>query len=123
MVATAADDTPGTSRTRSMKPLQISAEPRMVGAKLRRSLRRHGPPRHGGLDLHRQHAVAIEARRNFVQVVKRSQKERGAAEQEDRQRDLNDDQRSTEMVVRGRSTGSAGFRGIDARRAQAPGRG
>jgi hypothetical protein len=50
--------------------------------------------------------------------VKRSQKERGAAEQEDRQGDLNDDQCSTEMVVRGRSTGRAGFRGIDARRAQ-----
>ncbi len=90
----------------------------MVRAKLRRGLRRHGPPWHGGLDLHRQYAVAIEARRNSVQVVKRPQKERGAAEQEDRQGDLHDDQRSTETVVGGRPTGSAGFRGVDARRAQ-----
>ena len=97
------------------------AEPRMVGVELCGSLRRDRPARHRGLDLHRQHALAIETRRNCVQVVKRSQKERGAAEQEDRQRDLNDDQRSTKMVVRRRSTGSAGFRGIDARRAQGRG--
>ena len=42
------------------------AEPGMVGAKLRRGLRRDGPPRHGGLDLHRQDAMAIEARRERV---------------------------------------------------------
>ena len=42
------------------------AEPRMVRAKLRRGLRRPGPPRHGGLDLHRQDAVAIEARRELL---------------------------------------------------------
>ena len=90
----------------------------MVRAKLRRGLRRHGAPWHRGLDLHRQDALAIEARRDVVQVVKRPQKERGAAEQEDRQGDLHDDQRSTEAVVSGGPAGSGRFRGIDARRAQ-----
>ena len=37
------------------------AEPGMISAELRRGLRGQGAPRHGGLDLHRQDAIAIEA--------------------------------------------------------------
>ena len=90
----------------------------MVRAKLRRRLRRHGPPWHGGLGLHRQDAIAIEARRDAVQIVERPQEERGAAEQDDRQGDLHDHQGATQTIVRARPAALARLGGVVARRAQ-----
>ena len=95
----------------------------MVGAKLLGSLRPHGPARDGRLDLHLENALAIESGRHAIQVVQRPQKERSAAEQEHRQRDLRDDERPPETIVRGRTTGTAWFRRIDARRPQRRARG
>ena len=90
----------------------------MVRAELLRCFRRHGPPWHGGLGLHRQHALAIEAGGDAVQIVERPQKERRAAQQDDRQRDLHDHQRATQTIVRARPAGLAGFCRVVARRAQ-----
>ena len=82
IVATAADDTPGNSCTRSMKPRQI---PPSRAWSARDSSGVFGvtvQPRHRRFDLHGENAAGIESGRDAVQIVEGSQEQRGAAEQE-----------------------------------------
>ena len=53
-------------------------------------------------------AIGFEAEFDLARAIEAAQKQPSADQEHQRQRHLNDDQRATEMVVRGRATGGAG---------------